>query len=177
LKGREKKDGGAIMTKTNTRTLCFAAVLAAIICIFTGFFHIPSHTGYTHVGDAFVYLAASLLPAPYAMAAGAVGGMLADVLTGYAMWAPGTVVIKALTALCFTSKAKKILCTRNLLAILPSFALCAGGYYLYEALITQNLISPLAGIPGYCVQVVSSALVYLVLGALLDRADFKRRLI
>ena len=31
------------------RLLCISGVVAAIIYIFTAFFHIPSHTGYTHV--------------------------------------------------------------------------------------------------------------------------------
>ena len=159
------------------RLLCISGVVAAIIYIFTAFFHIPSHTGYTHVGDAFVYLAGSLLPTPYAVAASAVGGMLADLLGGYAMWMPGTGIIKALTALCFTSKARTLVNRRNLWAIVPSFVLCVGGYYLYEVLITGNWIAPLGGVPGYCVQVTASAAVYAALGRLLDAAGFKGKVV
>lgn len=162
------------MKNQKTKYLCLAAAMAAIIYVFTQFFHIPSHTGYTHIGDAFVYLAGALLPWPYAMCAGAVGAALADVLGGYAMWAPGSVLIKALTALCFTCKHDKILCRHNLFALIPSFVLCAGGYYGYEALLTGNLIAPLAGIPGYIIQVVASAAVFLVLGTVLDKMHFKR---
>ena len=32
------------------------------------------------------------------------GAGLADILSGYAIWAPGTVIIKSLTAFCFTAK-------------------------------------------------------------------------
>ena len=67
------------MTRTKTQQLCLAAGFAAIIYLFTAFFHIPSHTGYTHIGDAFVYLAGAMLPAPYAIGAGAVGAVLSDV--------------------------------------------------------------------------------------------------
>lgn len=159
--------------REQTRLLCISAIFAAVIYIFTAWFHIPSHTGYTHVGDAFVYLAGSILPTPYAMTAAAIGGMLADLLGGYAMWMPGTGMIKALTALCFSSKTRTILNRRNSWAIVPSFVLCVGGYYLYEALITGNFIAPLGGVPGYCVQVVASAAAYVVLGKLLDRVGFK----
>jgi uncharacterized repeat protein (TIGR04002 family) len=158
------------------RLLCISGVVAAIIYIFTAFFHIPSHTGYTHIGDAFVYLAGSLLPGPYAVAAGAAGGMLADLLGGYAMWMPGTGVIKALTALCFTHKARNIINRRNLWGIVPAFVLCVGGYYLYECLITGNFIAPLGGVPGYCMQVIASAAVYTALGRLLDAVGFKNRM-
>lgn len=159
-----------------TRLLSISALFAAIIYVFTAFFHIPSHTGYTHVGDAFVYLAGSLLPTPYAMGAAAVGGMLADLLSGYAMWMPGTGAIKALTALFFTRKAETLLCKRNMLALLPAFVLCVGGYYLYEALLTGNWVAPLGGIPGYCVQVTASAVVYTALGKLLDSVRFKEHI-
>lgn len=162
--------------REKTRLLCISAAFAAVIYIFTAFFHIPSHTGYTHVGDAFVYLAGSLLPGPYAAAAGAVGGMLADLLGGYAMWMPGTGVIKALTALCFNARTRVIINRRNLWGIVPSFALCVGGYYLYECLITGNFIAPLGGVPGYCVQVTASAAVYVAIGKLLDGVKFKEKL-
>lgn len=161
--------------QNKVRLLCISGVVAAIIYIFTAFFHIPSHTGYTHIGDAFVYLAGSLLPMPYAVAASAAGGMLADLLGGYAMWMPGTGIIKALTALCFTAKSRTIVNRRNLWAIVPSFLLCVGGYYLYEVLITGNWIAPLGGVPGYCVQVTASAAVYMALGKMLDGAKVKER--
>lgn len=162
--------------KSNLRLLCLAAMFAAVIYVFTAFIHIPSHTGYTHIGDAFLYLVATLLPTPYAAAAGAIGAILSDVLTGYAMWAPGSFLIKTLTAMVFSSQTKKIVCIRNLIALLPAFLLCAGGYYLYEAMITQNFIAPLAGIPGYCVQVGLSSIVFLVVGSVFDRLHLKERL-
>jgi uncharacterized repeat protein (TIGR04002 family) len=162
------------MKTQKTKHICLAAVMAAIIFVFTQFFHIPSHTGYTHIGDAFVYLAGALLPWPYAMCAGAVGAALADLLSGYAIWAPASILIKALTALCFTAKRDKILCSRNMLALVPAFVLCAGGYYGYEVLLTGNHIAPLAGIPGYVIQVLASAAVFVALGTILDKVHFKR---
>lgn len=164
------------MKNQKTKHLCLSAVMAAIIYVFTMYLHIPSGTGYTHVGDAFVYLAGALLPWPYAMAAGAVGAALADLLGGYAMWAPGSIVIKALTALCFTCKSEKILCRRNLFALLPAALLCVFGYSGYEALITGNLVVALSGIPGYLTQIVGSAAVFLAMSTVLDNMHFKRQL-
>lgn len=164
------------MRDRKTKLLCVSALLAAVTYIFTAVIHIPSHTGYTHVGDAFLYLAASLLPMPYGALAGALGEMMADLLGGYAMWLPATGVIKVLTALCFTSKGEKLLCRRNVLALLPAFVLCVGGYYLYEALLTGNWIAPLGGVPGYCVQVAASAAVYLAVARILDRIGFQKKL-
>lgn len=132
------------MKQKKMKNMCLAGILTAIVFVFTAYLHIPSHTGYTHVGDGFIYLAACLLPLPYALFVGAGGALLADCLTGYAMWAPGSVVIKMLAVLCFSRKQKKILSGRNSAALLPAAVCCIGGYYLYEALLTGNFVSPLA---------------------------------
>lgn len=158
------------------RLLCISGVLTAVIFVFTAYLHIPSHTGYTHVGDAFVYLAGCLLPAPYSVFAGAVGGALADLLSGFQLWLPGTAVIKALTVLLFTCKRDKLLCGRNLLALLPAAALCTGGYYLYEVLLTQNFYAPLYGIPSYLTQSALSSALFFTLGKAFDKWQLKKNL-
>ena len=165
------------MNATRLRRLCQCAIFAAVIYVFTAYLHVPSFNGYTHIGDGFLYLAASLLPTGYAAAAGAVGAGLADLLSGYSIWAPATLVIKALTACFFTSRAPSFLCRRNLWALLPAAALCGAGYYLYECAITGNFAAPAAGIPGYLIQSALSSLVYLALGRALDRAGIKGRLV
>lgn len=165
------------MSSVRTRRLCQSAVFAALIFVFTAYLHVPSFNGYTHIGDGFLYLAASVLPMGYAAAAGAIGAGLADVFTGYSIWAPATLLIKAATACCFTAQAPTFLCRRNFIALLPALALCAGGYYLYECAITGNFVAPLAGLPGYFIQVALSSLVYVLLGRGMDRAGLKRRLV
>lgn len=69
-----------------------------------------------------------------------------------------------------------ILSRRNLTAFIPAGLLCVGGYYLYESLLTGNFTAPLAGIPGYATQTVLSALLYLILGAALNRMDIKKKI-
>ena len=74
------------------------------------------------------------LPAPYAMAAGAIGGGLADLLTSPA-WAPATIVIKMLIVLPFSSKREKIVTGRNILALPGAILITVAGYYLAEGLL------------------------------------------
>lgn len=162
--------------KERIRLMTRTAVFAALIYVFTAYFHVPSHTGYTHIGDAFLYLAACLLPGGYAAAAGAIGAGLADLLSGYAIWFPGTVLIKALAALCFSHGGEKMICRRNLLALIPAWIFCVGGYTLYEGLITGNFLAPLAGIPGYLTQSFLSTALFLLLGVSFDRIPALREL-
>lgn len=161
------------MKKQKIKLMCLAGVFTALVYVFTAYLHIPSHTGYTHVGDGFIYLAACLLPLPYAAFVGAVGALLADCLTGFAIWAPGSVIIKAVAVLFFVRKSEKIITLRNALALLPASAVCIGGYYLYEAIITGNFVAPIAGIPGYITQSVLSSILFVVLGLALDKIKVK----
>ncbi len=162
------------MKNQRVRSMCLAGVFSVIIFLLTAYLHIPSHTGYTHVGDGVIYLAACLLPPPYAIFAGACGALLADCLTGFVIWAPGSVIIKTVTVLFFSFKSKKIICWRNILALLPAWVVCIGGYYFYETLITGNFIAPLSGIPGYIMQSVLSSILFVAAGLAADRMNMKQ---
>lgn len=164
------------MKNEKIKRMCLAGVFTAIVFVFTAYLHIPSHTGYTHVGDGFIYLAACMLPLPYAMFVGAAGALLADCLTGFAVWAPGSVIIKTVAVLFFSRRAKKMISPRNLLALIPACLVCVGGYYLYEALITWNFVVPLSGIPGYITQSVLSSVLFIVLGLALDKLKIKEKI-
>ena len=161
------------MKNERIKLMCLAGIFTAVVFVFTAYLHIPSHTGYTHVGDGFIYLAACLLPLPYAMFVGAGGALLADCLTGFAIWAPGSIIIKTAAVLFFSRKSKNIICLRNILALIPAWVLCIGGYYLYEALITGNFVSPLAGIPGYITQSLLSSILFVAVGLAMDKLNIK----
>lgn len=159
--------------------LVVAALLAAAITVMTAYlFHvpIPGTGGYIHFGDALIYLAACLLPLPYAVGAAAVGAGLADLLTA-PMWLPATVVIKALMVLPFTSRGEKFLCRRNAAAVVLGGVITVGGYYLAEALLFGGWAAFVASITGNLIQSVGSAAIFLVLGSTLDRVGLKRRLL
>lgn len=164
------------MNDHKLKLLSITGILTALIFVFTAYIHIPSFNGYVHVGDGLLYLAAALLPTPYAMFAGAVGAVLADCLTGYAIWAPASFVIKLVTVLFFSAKGNRIIRKHNLLALLPAALLCIGGYYLYEGLIYGNFISPLYGMFGNLMQAIFSSVLFAAAGLAFDKAGIKNRL-
>ena len=164
------------MRKQKINRICLTGVLSALVFVVTAYLHIPTGNGYIHVGDGLISFAACILPAPYAMAVGAGGAALADCLSGFAIWAPGSALIKALSALLFSSKGRRVLTLRNIPALLPAALLCAGGYYLYEAILYGNLIAPLGGIVASLVQSGASAILFLAIGLSFDKMDGKRKL-
>ena len=153
------------------RLLCLAALFAGAIAVTTAYLlHIPIPTGgYIHLGDALIYLAACLLPAPYAVGAAMVGAGLADLLTA-PLWVVPTLLIKALVALLFTSRGPRLLCPRNGAALLLACLLSPAAYGLagVNAFWPQFL--------GTLVQAVGSGAVFTVLALALDRAGGKARL-
>lgn len=166
--------------KTDTKPtvlIAFTGLFAAMITIMTAWlFHIPygANGGYIHFGDALIYLAAVLLPRPYALAAAALGGGLADLLTS-PMWAPATIIIKMLIVLPFTSREGRILSRRNLAAPFVSAVISAAGYYLAEGILFGSFAAPLVSLAGSAVQSIGSAVIFLFLGASLDKVHLKSK--
>ncbi len=159
----------------NTRNLAISAVLAALTAIMTAYVcHIPTPTGYIHFGDSLIYLAACLLPKPYAMAVGAIGGGIADLLTA-PMWVLPTVVVKAFITIAFTSKGKKIITARNVVATIIAFFITAVGYFLAESLIFGYEVAFFVSVGGNFVQSLGSAIIFIVFGMAFDKMNIKNR--
>lgn len=85
-------------------------------------------------------------------------------------------VIKALMVLPFTSKGNRVLGPRNAAAVLVSGGICIGGYFLAEGLLYGSWVLSFAGIWPGLLQSGGGGLLFLLLGAALDRADMKQRL-
>ncbi len=166
--------------KTLTK-LTMSAMFAALTAVTTAYiFHIPmalfGGQGYVHVGDAIIYLAASCLPVGYACVAAALGGAAADLMSGAALWAPWTFIIKALVALCFSAKQPTLLHKRNYFATILAALITIGGYYVAEGFLYGNWIAPIYSTIGNLVQAGASAALYIVIGFALDRIHIKKQL-
>lgn len=168
------------------KNVVLTGLLAAMMVFTTAYIlHIPIvGGGYVHLGDTVLYMAAALLPTPYAMAVGVIGGGLADILSGAAVWAPATVIIKAVMALAFTAKNDRFLCRRNLLAPLLAGAMGVAGYYAAEIVIVclsgssfgAAAVAAVAAIPFNVGQELAAGVAFFLLAAALDRLGIKQRL-
>lgn len=168
----------ATHTTTNSAArMTLTGLFAAMITLMTAYIcHIPygANGGYIHFGDALIYIAAVLLPRPYALAAAAIGGGLADLLTA-PMWAPATIIIKMLITLPFTSQNTKILNTRNIIAPFLALVISATGYYLAEGILFGSFLSPLASISGSVIQSGGSAVLFFLLAGALEKTHLKTK--
>mgnify|MGYP004652524855 CR=1 FL=1 len=162
-----------------TKTIVFSALMAAIIAVCTRFtaFGIPATEGYVHIGDTFVLLSATILPLPYAVMASAVGGALADLMYGSAMYMIPTAIIKALMALTVgKSSGTKILTKKTILRAILSVPVLVLGYYIAEVIIFGSFATPLMSMLWNTLQGVFSVIAFTAVSAALDAAKFKSRI-
>lgn len=156
------------------KKIVMAALFAAMTTLLTLFPHFNFGAGgYVHLGDAVIYLCASLLPTSYAVGAAAIGGGLADLIS-FPVYTIPTLLVKALIALCFSNKKGTIINKRNFLALPLAAIVTVGGYYVAEAVIYGNWASPIYSVPFNLVQALASSMVYVAVGFALDKAKIKR---
>ncbi|MBQ8821585.1 MAG: TIGR04002 family protein [Lachnospiraceae bacterium] len=159
------------------KNLTITGIMAALITLMTAYIcHIPmgANGAYIHFGDALIYLAAAILPKPYALAAAAIGGGLADLLTA-PMWAPATVIIKMLIVLPFTEKKPKIVVPRNVFAAVIGYLFTGVGYFLAEYVLFENPAVLWVSLSQNLVQSVGSAVLFVVFGLALDKVQAKTK--
>ena len=162
--------------------MILTGLLAAMVFLTTAYvMHIPVGvgSGYIHLGDTVIYLAAVLLPTPYA-----IGGGLADLMSGAAVWMIPTVIIKSLMVLPFTAKKERMLCLRNGLAPIFSGLIGVAGYFVAEIVILCLSGSAFgAAVAGSAVSIlpngmqeIAGGVAFLLLAVAMDRLQLKKRL-
>lgn len=85
------------MKNYNTKKIVQTAVFAALAAVLTIFPQVPTGTGgYVHFGDSIIYIAAMLLGPIGGCISGAIGHAMADLISGYAIFALPTFIIKGI---------------------------------------------------------------------------------
>ena len=148
--------------------LCGATLLLTLLSI-----PLPSGYGYVNLGDAGVFLCACLLPGGLGALAAGVGAALADLILGWAVYAPVTLLIKGLTAL-----LAGLALRRAGKAALPLSLLCCLliplGYFLYETILLTAPVAAVNVLPNSLQAVIGATLGTLVgrhLKAIIKRKD------
>ena len=161
------------MTDQKLKKLVLAALFTAPCTVMTMVIQVPSPMqGYVNLGDCAVLLAAWVLGPVYGGAAAGIGSMLADLLLGYAHYAPGTLVIKlamaVAAALIFRAmKEHGRVLPAQLVSGVVAEVIMVAGYFGYASLLLGKGLAAAASIPGNIVQgvfgLVAAAAVYLIL--------------
>ncbi len=169
--------------KKDILRICIAAMFAALICVATIVIQIPSPIGgFLNFGDCFILVGAWLLGPVYGFAAGAIGSAAADLITGYAVYAPATFIIKGLIGLTAAllmrsvGRTGKKLIAYGLSAVAAELVMITG-YYLYEAVVMgYGFAGAAAGLPMNIVQGTAGAVCGCVIMQVLARTRLTEKL-
>ena len=161
-----------------TRDIVMTALLAALGCVATMVLVVPSPSGgYMNLGDTVVVLGAYLLGPVCGAIAGGVGPALADLLSGYAMYVPATLVIKALmgvTAALLYRQLRKHWWGMVICAVAAE-AIMVVGYWLFDGILSGSLAASAVGIPSNLVQAAFGIVVSTILALALRKSGYVRK--
>ncbi|KXH81825.1 ECF transporter S component [Sporosarcina sp. HYO08] len=170
-------------TRTKTFDLVLTAILATLVLVSTMFINIKlpiGQGGLIHLGTSMLFIAAILFGPKKGMLAGAIGMGLFDVVGGWLIWAPITIVARALQG----SIVGKIAWSKghrgdnvklNILAAVVSMPVMIAVYYIGQGFMYNNWVAPIASIPGDIIQNVVGLLIAIPVCTVLKKTPYFRK--
>ena len=160
--------------KLKTKRIVITALMTSMVCVATMIIKIPSPMkGYLNIGDCIVLLCGWLLTPGYGFIAAGLGSALADLFSGYVVYAPATFLIKGSMALvayaCFKLMHKKIgkLASYIVGGVLAEM-LMVSGYFVFEGIL-YGFIPSLVNIPANGVQGIAGVVIGTIMIRVFDR--------
>jgi uncharacterized membrane protein len=159
---------------TKSQKIALYALSSAIVTIATMIIRIPTvaTSGYINFGDSFIFIFAIIFNPLCGLISGGIGSALADIIGGYAYWAPYTLIIKGLEGfICgliaskifnkdLKEKIKFLFC---LFATIISGLIMLIGYMLSGAIIAGSFAAGISSIPENLIQAGVSVIIALML--------------
>lgn len=145
--------------KSNSiKDLTIDAMFIALTFVFTFVVNIRlpifANGGLIHLGNVPLFIGAVLFGKRTGALAGAIGMGLFDLVSGWVLWTPFTVIVVGCMGYVvgtITNNSKNIF--RIILSMILAMVIKVAGYYIAEGIIYGNWIAPLNSVPGNIVQV------------------------
>lgn len=175
-----------MLSREKTTKIILTGLMMAMIVVATIILPIPVPfgSGYIHLGDAMIFLSVLILGWKYGAVAAGVGSALADLMVGYAIWAPWTLCIKGMMGVIMglfilksmNKKQKSLLGVPvyQLIGMILAGCFMAAGYYVAEGVIYGNFIVAVLGIPWNIVQFTVGTIIAVILAAALYKTPAKK---
>lgn len=169
-------------THTKTFDLVLTAILSAFVLIATMInIKLPiGQGGLIHLGTAMLFIVAILFGPKKGALAGAIGMGLFDIFGGWAIWAPTTIVARALQGymvgkIAWSKGHRGNNVNLNIWAAVTSTPVMLAVYYIGQGIMYKNWVAPLASIPGDLIQSVVGLLIAIPLCLALKKTPFFRK--
>lgn len=168
--------------KQDVRDLVLSALLIALVTVSTMSIQVPvpMTSGYIHLGDSMIFLVAIFFGRKKGLITAGVGSMLADIFSGYAHWAPFTLIIKACMGYVAGSIAFRkeeggaFFSIRLFTALIAGSLVMVGGYFVGGSILKSSMIVALQSVPENMIQAGLGAGIFLVVGKAFDKLSLQR---
>lgn len=161
--------------ENKTKKIVMAALIASLACVATMIIKIPSPLkGYLNLGDCIVLVAGWMLSPTYAFLAAGLGSAMADLFSGYVVYAPATFLIKGFMALIaffgFKFFYKKIgnISARILSGVLAEIVMILG-YFVFEGFL-YGFVPSVVNIPANGVQGIAGVIIGVALIKIFEKS-------
>jgi len=172
----------ASIKNNKTKDMVTSALLITLVLVATKFINIrlpiSINGGLIHLGNVALFISAIVFGKKKGSIAGAFGMGLFDIISGWALWAPFTFIIRGVMgyiigAISNASNRNGNSIIWNIIAILAGGVWMILGYYLTEVILYGNWISPITSIPGNITQLILGAILGLPLTKILIKIKDK----
>ena len=159
---------------SSVQFLTITAAFVALTYIFTAFINvklpIAANGGLIHLGNVPLFIGAILFGKKTGAIAGGIGMGLFDLLSGWTLWAPFTLIIVGIMGFTvgkLTEDPRHQNMKWYVITIAAACVIKVVGYYIAEVIIYGNPLAPVTSIPGNLVQIgVAAVIVLLIVGQL-----------
>lgn len=159
--------------------IVITAVFAALATVATMVMNFPIYAtgGYINIGDTIVLLSAWIIGGVYGGLAAGIGSALADLLSGYLIFAPGTLIIKFAMAFVgyliykLSTKAVNNNYVAWIVSAIVAELIMIGGYFIYESVFLGYGLGATASIPGNGIQAGGSIVIGVIVIIALDKIN------
>ena len=154
---------------SSVQFLTITAAFVALTYIFTAFINvklpIAANGGLIHLGNVPLFIGAILFGKKTGAIAGGIGMGLFDLLSGWTLWAPFTLIIVGIMGFTvgkLTEDPRHQNMKWYVIAIAAACVIKVVGYYIAEVIIYGNPLAPVSSIPGNLVQIGVAAVIVLI---------------
>lgn len=148
--------------------LALCGMCIALTFVATALIHVQlpigGEGGLVHLGNVPMFLAAMLFGRRIGALAGGLGMALFDITSGWAIWAPCTLITVGLMGYMvgwITEKNRGFVW--KIVAVLVATVIKIAGYYIAEVIMYGNWITPTLSIPGNILQMAAGAVIALLM--------------
>jgi uncharacterized membrane protein len=151
--------------------ISLSAVMAALVTVATFLIQIPVPVtgGYINFGDIMIFVSALTFGSIVGGLAGGIGSFISDVITGYALFAPFTLIIKGFEGAIAGEISNQKAIWRDAIAVTVAGTEMVGGYFLAEFFPLHIGWAALLEVPGNITQIIVGAAVGIPIALVLRR--------